>query len=413
MKSICFVVCQYGKEVNGGAEIHCKMLAERLRAYYHVDVLTTKIVNYNTFEEYYTVDQEIINEINILRFPCTPFDSQLHNSWRKKSKWPRKIRRTLFRFKILKTIADYIPVWKFGVHREREMLKTHGFYSEQFLNYLKEHKERYKAIIFMSYPYPHSIFGTSVAPEKSVLIPTVHEEGDIFRSIQTHMFTTVKHIAFNTEEEKALAQKIFGKKMSSNSIVAVGVETETNNSEISEQQLLARFDLPPNYMHYFGRICGSKMGNLIAWFIDYKQKYKSDLKLVLTGRLFQEEVHHPDIIYTGFVTEEEKIALIKQARLVVNPSRNESLSLLLLEAMNLGKTVLVNGKSDVMKAHCIKSDFAADYYVSKKDFQQKIHRYATDDNTILANNQKAQAYVNRHYNWDTIMNKLKTIIDTI
>ncbi|MGH2622618.1 MAG: hypothetical protein ACRDE7_03045, partial [Sphingobacterium sp.] len=64
MEKVCFLVCQYGKEVNGGAEYHCKMLAERLTSDYHVDVLTTKIINYNTYEPYYTESSEHINGVH-------------------------------------------------------------------------------------------------------------------------------------------------------------------------------------------------------------------------------------------------------------------------------------------------------------------------------------------------------------
>lgn len=38
-----------------------------------------------------------------------------------------------------------------------------------------------------------------------------------------------------------------------------------------------------------------------------------------------------EVIYTGFVSDEEKIAIIQHAFLVVNPSQYESLSLILLE----------------------------------------------------------------------------------
>ena len=43
MKKIAFIIVRYGENINGGAEVHCQMLAERLLPYYEVEVLTTTI----------------------------------------------------------------------------------------------------------------------------------------------------------------------------------------------------------------------------------------------------------------------------------------------------------------------------------------------------------------------------------
>ena len=40
-EKVAFVVVRYGKNINGGAEYHCQMLAERLVSDYEVEVLTT------------------------------------------------------------------------------------------------------------------------------------------------------------------------------------------------------------------------------------------------------------------------------------------------------------------------------------------------------------------------------------
>src|SRR5690606_6039215 len=122
----------------------------------------------------------------------------------------RKIRRTLYRLGLLKPLSSIFPTWSLGLQHERAMLENHGFYSPASYAYLRDHQQEYKAIIIFSYLYPHAIFGSEIAPEKTILIPTLHEESEAFRSIQTHQFTKVKHIAFNTEEEKDLASRIFG-----------------------------------------------------------------------------------------------------------------------------------------------------------------------------------------------------------
>ena len=43
---ICFVIQRYGLEVNGGAELHCRQLAEQMLSYYsRVEVITTKALS--------------------------------------------------------------------------------------------------------------------------------------------------------------------------------------------------------------------------------------------------------------------------------------------------------------------------------------------------------------------------------
>jgi len=411
MERICFVITMYGSKICGGAEYHCKMLAERLTPYFDVDMLTTKITDYTTLEMGYIEDQENINGVRVLRFNCPPFDRSIRPGVA--NKLLRKLRRILFRVDLLKYIANVFPVWNFGLKRELELLRADSFYSSDMLDYLKENHESYKAVIFMSCNSPSTVFGLRIAREKSILIPLAHEESSFFRSIQTCVFTGVRHIAFNTEEERRLAQRVFGRHLAPSSIVAAGVETDMDVSTLSDSDMREKFNICSPYVHYFGRIVNNKLCKLIPWFIDYKLKYPSDLKLVLTGKLFEEKVDHPDIIYTGFVSPEEKIWLIKNARLIINPSKNESLSLLQLEAMKLGKIVLVNGRSKVMKGHCIRSGFAADYYLTKRDFQRKIHRYTHDSQLLESNSMKAKAYVETFYNWDKIIGKLKRLIDSI
>ena len=43
MKKIAFINVRYGAGINGGSEVHCRMLAERLRDKYDVEGLTTTL----------------------------------------------------------------------------------------------------------------------------------------------------------------------------------------------------------------------------------------------------------------------------------------------------------------------------------------------------------------------------------
>ena len=52
MKRIALVNQRYGLEVNGGSEYYTRLIAERLTGEYQVDVITTKAIDYTTWEVY-------------------------------------------------------------------------------------------------------------------------------------------------------------------------------------------------------------------------------------------------------------------------------------------------------------------------------------------------------------------------
>ena len=410
MMKICFVIGLYGEEVNGGAEKHCKMLAERLSSSYEVEVLTSTIKDYTQFDSFFSAGLTEINNVKVRRFPTDTFNRQIFQGLYKKSRLGRKIRKTGYRLGLLKAVADVFPRWNLALKNELETLKSNGLYSSALINYLVENEADYRAIFLLSYPNPNFYFINKQLAHKCVLIPTAHDEGDFFRSYLSHVFTTVKHIAFNTEAEKMLCYHIFGKRMAQSSLLAVGVEI----AEPAAQELVvSKFHLPQRYILYFGRIAKEKVGPLMDWFLTYKKEKHTDVKLVLTGGLYMDPIEDDAIIYTGFVDEHEKTSLIRGAELVINPSDRESLSLLLLETMYLGRPLLVNGKSEVLRQHCIASDYAAEYYDSKNDFLSKLDIILNKESQADQRAKKAKDYVAKHYSWEIVQDRFTKIINDL
>lgn len=65
---IGLITIRYGLDITGGAEFHCRMLAERLSAKHDVTVLTTNIKFLNKPSEDFTPGLEIIQGIPVMRF---------------------------------------------------------------------------------------------------------------------------------------------------------------------------------------------------------------------------------------------------------------------------------------------------------------------------------------------------------
>lgn len=412
-EKVAFVVVRYGKDINGGAEYHCQMLAERLVNDYEVEVLTTCVRQVSTGENFYPEGVEHWNGVLIRRFRSNPIQPQQAASYARQAKPARRFRRFLYQMRLLQLITRFVPVWHYKEAAEVKAMNADMFYSSDLNVFIAAHKEEYKAFIAMSLDYPTFYYTALAAGEKTIAIPTMHEVGISFRSLLTSAISRIAYIGFNTGEEQKLGKRIFGKAIQSCGIISVGIETPDAADWDGVQR---KFHLPERYLLYVGRITKVKLYRLLPYFLQYKKKYPSSaLKLVLLGGITDEveKVMNEHVVYTGYVSDEEKMAILQHAEIVVNPSNGESLSLILLEAMNQGKPVLVNGRCKVLKEHCFKSNFAAFYYMNQRGFNQKLHQLESSADLRRQMGDKGMTYVQRNYNWSLIMTRLKQAINRI
>ena len=400
---VVFVVTGYGENVNGGVEQHCKMLAERLVPDYDVEVLSTCVQNYVKGENELPVGDEWVNGVLVRRFMAEPIRPDLHRFYVRKSKWIRKFRKILYQLNILRFIADICPVWQQMNQMEQRVMQSYMFYSPRLIAHVQKYKNEYRAIIPINISYPLAYYTSLCAPDKTILIPTMHYESSTFRAIYTEVFTNVAYIGFNTIAEQRLAENIFGKRMSSHGVISVGIN-EAIDADWDEVK--RKYGLPEEYLLYVGRIDKGKLNHIIEYFLCYKTKnINSELKFVLVGGLFSATVPHSDLVYTGFVSENEKYAIIRHSKIIVNPSKFESLSLILLESMHLGKPMLVNGKCEVLKEHCSRSGGAALAYWNKNDFISKLASLEASDELRMQMGEKGKQYVKTYYSWSVIMGR--------
>ena len=64
-KKIAFVCHRYGLEVNGGAELYCREVAEHLAEKYDITVYTTCAIDYATWANEYQPGESVINGIRV------------------------------------------------------------------------------------------------------------------------------------------------------------------------------------------------------------------------------------------------------------------------------------------------------------------------------------------------------------
>jgi glycosyltransferase involved in cell wall biosynthesis len=160
---IAFVVQRYGLEINGGAELHCRWVAEHMKKHFETEVLTTKTSDYITWKDRYSKDEDVINGIRVRRFPVT------------RARNPGRFGR----------IQDYL---------------LHHYY------------------FFFSYRYYHSYWGINAVPHKSILVPTAEHDPVIHLQIFKELFRKPRAFIYNSvsHNENILGDVLKGQCLRSN-----------------------------------------------------------------------------------------------------------------------------------------------------------------------------------------------------
>ena len=387
-KKILFVVQRYGLEVIGGSETYCRQIAEKLLDSYDVSVLTTCAEDYITWDNKYQEGTEIINGVTVIRKKVVES-------------------RTLKKFG---EITNLINSNKTDILNGINWLKAQGPYSTELLDFLNTNNEEYDVILFMTYLYFTTYFGIQITSEKSILIPTAHDELAIYYSIFNNTFHLPKHILYLTNSEKNFVTKKFHNNYINSDVVGTGIDINKNVENID---LKDRFNIEDEYLIYLGRIDRIKgCKNMINYFLEYKSKYSSDIKLVLVGKAAMDIPVNNDILNLGFVSEIEKANLLKNAKALILPSEFESLSLSTLEAMYFGIPVLVNGKCDVLKDHAILSK-AGLYYMNKLEFIESLAYIDENPEMMKKMGENGILYIEENYRWDTVIEKYKNAIEKV
>ena len=407
MKKIAFVVQRYGVEVNGGAEYLCRILAERLVDTYEVDVLTSCALEYVTWANWYPAEETDINGVHVHRF-ATP-----HNRLHQETNYARRRLRRWARVAYWKHLS-WLKAWppRFiikNVERYGQLwARYHGPYTTDLITYLEQHQQEYEALIFITYLYYPTIAGLNVAPHKSIFIPTAHDEKPIYSPLFRRLFQKPRGILFLTQAEREFVHRQFKNKAIYNDILGIGIEA---NPDVPAQLGTDLIGTDTSYLIYMGRIDTAKGCDvLFDYFVRYKSRNPSSLKLVLVGQAFMNIPKYRDIIAAGFVEEDVKASLLKGAKALTIFSLYESLSMVTLESFAYGIPVIANQKCHVIKDH-IDSSQAGLLFDDYTGFERAVNQILSQDNQRMA--QHGRDYIERYYTWDKVLATFDKAVDYI
>lgn len=382
---VAFVVQRCGLEVNGGAESHCLMIAQKMSKYWDTEILTTCALDYISWKNHYPVGIANVLEVKVRRFPVTK-------------------QRNIQSFNRLSD--NMAPRLKDASIEEQEIwMQAQGPFSSEMIAYVKNRQHEYDAFIFFTYLYATTYFILPLVAEKAYLAPLAHNEWTIYMSMWDNFFEKPRGFIFNTIEELNFLKARFPKIKLEGPIAGVGIDAR---EACNPDEFRQKYNIHQPFFLYIGRIDPSKgCQELFDYFINLQKQGSVSRKLILLGKPTMPIPKHPDIITLGFVNEQTKWDALAACDLLIMPSPYESLSMVLLEAWSVGKPVLVNGNCDVLVGQCRRAQGGV-WYTSEDEFQVAIEMLSQQVKFQLG--EQGRKFVNNNYTWDKIEKMYRNLI---
>ncbi len=382
------VVQRYGADINGGAELHARYIAERLSRHAEVDVFTTCARDYVTWANDLRPGPSELNGVRVRRFPVAH---------------PRDV-------KAFARLSDLVFTRQHSIADELRWLDSEGPTSAAMLKTIAAERAAYDWFLFFSYRYYHAYHGARTVPDKAILVPTAERDSAVGLSIFGPVFRGVRGLMFNSFEERAMLQRAAGAERLPGVVVGIGSDVP---DAPQPERFRQKHDIQGPFAIYVGRIDENKgCAELFQHFQRFVRTMPGRLQLVLIGQSLLPVPKHPRIRHLGFLPDEDKFDAMAAAEVLVMPSYYESLSMVALEAWALGTPVLANGRCDVLKGQCLRSN-AGLFYESYAEFAETLHAITSAPTLCETLGRNGRTYFRKHYAWSVIERKYLEMFDRL
>ena len=389
MRPIAFVAPWFGENITGGAEAELRELTAHLHsAGVHMEILTTCVKDFTSDwgKNYHRPGTEKTSRgITVRRFPAGRRNSAAFDAVNAK----------------LMRNAALTP-------EEEETFVAEMVNSPELCSYISATKEDYRLFVYIPYMFGTTYHGVKVCPERSVLIPCLHDEPYARLKPFRELYPRTAGMVFNSAPEAALAEELYGLSGSGTKTVTMGIGMDTDITA-SPERFRQKYGISEPFIVYAGRKDdGKNVGTLLRYFGEYLKRRDTAMKLVLIGggeiQLPGGLVRSGRIADLGFVDRQDKYDALAAAELLCQPSLNESFSLVIMESWLCGRPVLVHEGCPVTR-NFVSQCSGGLYFGSYFEFEGCLDYLAAHRDTASAMGENGRNYVRSHFDWDVIVRR--------
>ncbi|UCG32956.1 MAG: glycosyltransferase family 4 protein [Phycisphaerales bacterium] len=386
---VAFVVHRYHPDIAGGAERHCRDVAQHMARHWDVTVLTSCAQDYRTWANAYPAGESQDEAVRLIRFPTS-------------------VERDYPAFDRLS-----VPVLagEAGAEMEARWIEAQGPVMPSLAEYLRAERDNCDAFVFFTYLYWSTVRGIVEVGNKAWLVPTAHDEKPIRLAVYDRVFAAPRVIVYNTAAERRFCAGRFARRAPMEEIVGCGVDAVA----VGHIDRLMGFRPPdgrplaPGYLLYVGRVDLAKnVAELLDQYVAMVQKDASWPELVLVGPVSMDVQKHPKIRVIGYVEEDIKHALMQGASVLIQPSVFESLSLVLLESWLCETPVMVNGRCEVLREQAVAAGGGL-YYETAHQMREGLTVMLSKPRLRKQMAAAGRAFTEANYSWPAIEGKYLNI----
>lgn len=385
MKKIGIVVPWFGMDIPGGSEAEIRGLAFHLvRANIKLEILTTCAKEFcsDWGKNYHKPGITTENGIIVRRFEVDTRDAEKFDA-------------------INLRLMDYkIPLSE----EDEKIFAEEMINSTRLYHYLECNQDEYSIFIFIPYLFGTTYYGLRVCPQKSVLIPCLHDEGYIYLNIFKDAFCKIAGMIFHSRPEYELAEKVYDLKDVNTQILGEGINTEL---QYNAGRFCEKYKIFDPYILYAGRKDkGKNVHTLLKYFKEYKHRNCTSLKLVLIGGGdidISEDIKN-EVYDLGYLSDQDKYDAYGASTILCQPSLNESFSIVIMESWLCSRPVLVNAKCETTKYFAQSSNgglYFSDYF----EFEEIINFIQKHPKAADIMGRQGRDYVCKNFAWNIIVDK--------
>ena len=393
VRRVAVILPRYGASLGGGAETLTRELFLKLIEYGIItygEVWTTCALDHRTWKNELPVGTTIEDGLKVSRFSVDERDLE-----------------PFVQAEMKLSNAEELSL----VEQVRWM--ENGVNSKALYQHIEQNHAEFDVLLFAPYLFPTSFWGPLIAPEKSVLIPCLHDEPYAYNSIFGALFSKVRGVFFNASAEQKLAESIYynAELEKKSGVVGLGFEIKGRQSQSVEKFKLT----PKNYLLFSGR---KERGKNLPLLLDYYEKLeptvKRNLPLVLigSGQIDFRDKLPEFVVDLGFVSEEEKFELMAGALALCQPSTNESFSIVLLEAFLQQTPALVHADCAVTSGHVLTANGGL-CFKDSSEFAASVKLLLESPQVALKLGCQARSYVEQNFNWDCVVSRAKETLERV